>query len=151
MNKTVERIINLINNKGIEQKTFVQAIGVKTNAVSDWKSGRTKSYTKYLDKIANYLGVSVNYLVGNEVYQNETLSKHEQELIEAYRNQLEMQQAVDRLLGITEIPPQRIVQTKEPELEVKYARSDNLAEMTPRKLTKEQWDALENGEDVKLN
>lgn len=66
MNKTVEKIINLINSKGIEQKTFAEAIGVKSNAISEWKSGKTKSYIKYIDKIADYLDVSVNYLLGTE-------------------------------------------------------------------------------------
>lgn len=91
------------------------------------------------------------------------LSAEEKRLVLAYRNQPNMKEAINRILGIDNEPlimmkktqeqPSQIVQTKAPilEPEVKYARSDNLAEMTHRKLTKEQWDTLENGEDVDLN
>ena len=63
---TIERIIGLLEEKGIEQQQFASAIGVGKQKISEWKSGKTKSYMKYIDKIAEYLCVSTDYLLGNE-------------------------------------------------------------------------------------
>lgn len=63
-NIVLERIINLINAKGISEKQFLQAIGLNLTAMSDWKKGRNKSYLKHINKISDYLEVSVDYLLG---------------------------------------------------------------------------------------
>ncbi len=63
---TIERIIVLLEERGIEQQQFASAIGVGKQKISEWKSGKTKSYMKYIDKIADYLSVSTDYLLGND-------------------------------------------------------------------------------------
>ncbi|MCH5199139.1 MAG: helix-turn-helix transcriptional regulator [Oscillospiraceae bacterium] len=40
-------------------------LGITKNVISDWKSGKNKSYMKHLDKIAEFLGVSVDELLGS--------------------------------------------------------------------------------------
>lgn len=62
--ETMHKIVSLIEETGCEQKDFCKAIGIKPSLMSDWKSGRNKSYPKYLPQIANYFGVSVDYLLG---------------------------------------------------------------------------------------
>jgi len=61
---SLERILNLLKQKGIKDQILIQAIGLNKSAMSDWKSGRSKSYKKHIDKIADYLGVSSDYLLG---------------------------------------------------------------------------------------
>jgi transcriptional regulator with XRE-family HTH domain len=68
-------IDGLIREKGIEQKEFCNAIGVLPQVFSDWKSGRNKSFHKHLSKIADYFGVSVDYLLGTEAQKNPAISK----------------------------------------------------------------------------
>lgn len=63
---TIERILELLKQKGIEQQRFASDIGVTKQKISEWKSGKTKSYMKYLDIIAEYFNVSTDYLLGNE-------------------------------------------------------------------------------------
>lgn len=63
---TIERIIKLLEDRGIEQQQFASAIGVGKQKISEWKSGKTKSYMKYIDKIADYFSVSTDYLLGND-------------------------------------------------------------------------------------
>lgn len=58
-----DRIFCLLKERGIEQKKFAQKVGVSDKTVSAWKTGRAKSYTKYLAKIAETLSVPVEYLV----------------------------------------------------------------------------------------
>ena len=60
MDTTIERILNLLKTKGIKDKD----IGIYSSALSEWKSGKSVSYKKHIDKIAEYLGVSVDYLLG---------------------------------------------------------------------------------------
>ena len=106
----IQNIIKLLKEQGKTQKSLTDYLGITQNAFTDWKSGRIKSYTKHLPKIADYLGVSVDYLLGNEnapqkatiliPKSNEALTDHEQLVITAYRNQPAMQPAVDKLLGV---------------------------------------------------
>lgn len=48
---------------------------------SDWKSGRVKSYERYIDKIADFLNVSKSYLLTG--YDEDP---DEMELLRIYRN-----------------------------------------------------------------
>ena len=43
---TLERILNLISQRGILEKQFLLDIGLNKSALSDWKKGTTKSYEK---------------------------------------------------------------------------------------------------------
>lgn len=111
-----------------------------------------------LEPLAKAFNVTPADIVGIADEDNLILSNEEKQLVLAYRNQPEMQKAVNKLLGIAESPPSQIVQTKklppkteEHEPMLRYARTDDLTSTQPRKLTKEQWEELENGEDVDLN
>lgn len=61
---TLETILSLINAKGISEKQFLLDVGLNSTAMSDWKKGRNKSYLKHIDKIADYFGVSIDFLLG---------------------------------------------------------------------------------------
>ena len=61
---TVERIFDLLQKRNIEQKKFAEYLNIRQAAISEWKSGQSKSYNKYIDKIADYFDVSVDYLLG---------------------------------------------------------------------------------------
>lgn len=60
---TVERIFALLTSRHIEQKELAAFLGVRGQTISDWKSGKTKSYKKYIEKIAEFFNVSVDYLL----------------------------------------------------------------------------------------
>lgn len=61
---TVQIIIGLLQETGKMQKELTDYLGITKNAFTDWKSGRIKSYQKHLPKIAEFFGVSVDYLLG---------------------------------------------------------------------------------------
>ena len=63
MSTPVERIFSLLKVKEIEQKEFAQLLGTTDKTVSAWKTGRSQSYTKYLPKISEVLGTTVEYLL----------------------------------------------------------------------------------------
>ena len=73
---TLNKILELLNKQGKQQKDLAEFLGINKNNITDWKSGKSKSYTKYLPQIATFLGVSVDYLVGNVGDLNDELFKH---------------------------------------------------------------------------
>lgn len=62
-----DNIIRLMKKQNKKQKELTDYLGVTKNVFTDWKSGRLKSYQKYLPKIADFFGVSVDYLLGLSV------------------------------------------------------------------------------------
>ena len=61
---TLNRISALLKERGIQQKDLCEYIGLKPQAYTNWKGGSNDSYMKYLPRIAEYLGVSIDYLLG---------------------------------------------------------------------------------------
>lgn len=67
MDELYKRIEDLCDEKGINITKMCQESGVPRATLSDYKSGRRKSIgVKSLSKIAEYFGVSVGYLLGEE-------------------------------------------------------------------------------------
>ncbi len=63
MDSCVERILEAISSLGIDQKSFAQMIGVRPQAITDWKNGKTISYKRHIEKIAEALGTTTEYLL----------------------------------------------------------------------------------------
>ena len=85
---TVEKIFSILNERNINQKTFATAIGVSQGNVTDWKKGRSNPSRDVLSRIASYLNISIDYLLGNEPNSGTEgllLTPQEEELILCYR------------------------------------------------------------------
>lgn len=93
-----ERIKFLSKNRGIIVKKMLIDLGLGENTMSNLKTSMPKADN--LAKIADYLDCSVDYLLGRDEYVQTDLSSEEKELLAAYRSNPDMQQAVNRLLGI---------------------------------------------------
>ena len=59
-----DRIFSVAKEKGIQQKDFAEYLGVKPSVISGWKSGRLRPSVEYISKLADYFGVSTDYLLG---------------------------------------------------------------------------------------
>lgn len=59
-----ERIMTLLQNSSKSQKDLADYIGTKEQTISDWKSGKTKSYTNYIEKIADFFNCTTDYIYG---------------------------------------------------------------------------------------
>ena len=111
-NTVIENIVKLLKEQKKTQKNLTDHLGITQNAFTDWKSGRIKSYNKHLPKIAEFFGVSVDYILGTETVAKKdhdlrsssliknNFTEREWNVINAYRAQPELQTAVERLLGI---------------------------------------------------
>ncbi|MBO4467882.1 MAG: helix-turn-helix transcriptional regulator [Clostridia bacterium] len=69
-----ERIENLCKERGINVTTLCTNCGIPRASLSDFKSGRKKTLSaKTLSLIADYFGISVDYLYGKEVNDENAL------------------------------------------------------------------------------
>lgn len=62
----MNRIRELREQKGLQQKELAVDIGISQPTVSDWESGRKIPSAKSTMKLSKYFGVSVEYLMGEE-------------------------------------------------------------------------------------
>ena len=63
---TLNKIVQILKERKIKQVELTNYLGVSKNIFTDWKSGRNTSYMKHLPQIAEFFGVSVDYLLGKE-------------------------------------------------------------------------------------
>lgn len=160
-----DRLKNLRKSHGMSQAEIANILGLKPRTYVSYENNEREPDSQVLIKIAQLFDVSIDYLLNFSADTNISvpISQREKNIILAYRNQPEMQLAVERLLGVIdqpqmviEKPPPQIVQTKlEPMQQedpmLMAGRRYDGKPTQPRKLTKEQWDLLEQGEDVDLN
>lgn len=59
----LNNIVLQMKKIGKKQKELTDYLGLSKNTFTEWKGGRNKSYMKYLPQIADFLGVSVDYLL----------------------------------------------------------------------------------------
>lgn len=99
MDICLERIIGLLNEKGLKNTDLTSYLGISASAISDWKSGKVQSYQKYIAEISEFFGVSADYILGRTPMHN---GVQWDDLIRQYQLcEPDKQQLVDRLLGIT--------------------------------------------------
>ena len=83
MTNTYELFAKIIEAKGVTPYRVAKDTGLTTVLFTDWKKGKSKPKYDKLKIIADYLGVSVEYLQGIETKQQEILdildSQHDDE------------------------------------------------------------------------
>ncbi len=61
---TLNKILFLLKEQEKTQKDLMDYLGLGKTAFTGWKSGANTSYLKYISKIAEFLEVSTDYLLG---------------------------------------------------------------------------------------
>jgi len=59
----LDKITYMINKRGLTDTQFQELLGLGFGTVSSWRSGKTKSYMRYLSNIAEVLNVTEEYLL----------------------------------------------------------------------------------------
>ena len=62
--EVIDKIFEILKEKNLTAKNMADSIGISNGNISDWKSGKSKPSITVLPKIADYLGVSTDYLLG---------------------------------------------------------------------------------------
>ncbi|MCY7083790.1 helix-turn-helix domain-containing protein [Streptococcus oralis] len=60
------RLKELRLQHGFSQEELAEQIGIKQNSYSDWENGKCKPNYEKLEKIADFFGVSLDWLFGRE-------------------------------------------------------------------------------------
>lgn len=63
-NKTIKTIIELLKEKGLQQKDLTDYLNIHKTTFTSWKRGTSNSYLKCLPEIAKFLNVTPDYLLG---------------------------------------------------------------------------------------
>ena len=93
---TIEIIVEELNKKGVKPSQMMSELGFSSGLFSQWKSGLQKPSSTKLEKIAEYLDCSVDYLLGKPLSES-ALTEDELKLLNSYRQLSE--QDKPRLLG----------------------------------------------------
>lgn len=103
------RLVNLCNDKGTTPTAVVHALNLSSGAVTKWKNGAVPRDTT-LQKIADYFGVSVDYLLGKTdepapAAEKKTapalpLTDAEKMIFISYRSNAAFKEAVDNILRL---------------------------------------------------
>ncbi len=79
-----QRIFLLLKEKSLKQKDLAIQTGISSSAVSDWKKKGTNPAAENLSVIADFLGVSIEYLCTGKERSATSLSLDEQECLEKF-------------------------------------------------------------------
>ena len=72
----LDKVKILCKNKGVSQRKMEQDIGISNGASSKW--GTSSPSIEIVQKLSNYFGVSINYLVTNECNSDTMLNKRDE-------------------------------------------------------------------------
>ncbi len=104
------KILDELRRQKKTGKELEQAIGLGNGAVSRWKYIDKKSYVNYIDRIADFLGVTPEYLqnISEKEVELENLTEVEKKLVLSYRKMEPeerrcMLEAVDIFLNSSEL------------------------------------------------
>lgn len=83
----IERIYETLGKTDKKAYELCEKLGVRTSTMSTWKSRTNDPPAKYMKTIADFLGVSLDYLLtGHEAPVRKTTTPEEDELLELYRS-----------------------------------------------------------------
>ena len=88
--KVLNNIIAELNKQHKKQKELTDYLDLQKNSFTEWKGGRSKSYMKYLPQIADFFGVSVDYLLDDNKKSPDTsldseMSERDRDAARLYR------------------------------------------------------------------
>ena len=82
----IERITETLEKRDKKATDLCDRLGIRTSTMSTWKTRNSDPPAKYIKPIADFLGVSVHYLLTGEEAPARTLTTAEEdELLELYR------------------------------------------------------------------
>ena len=95
----------LLQKYGITSYKVAKEAGVTQTALSNWKSGRSTPSTKTLQKIADFFGVTVDYLMtGKEAEEKEGIqSQKEKRYMEYAKKLIDLKIDLNKLDAIIEM------------------------------------------------
>lgn len=106
-----EHYQKLLDEKGLKNADVSRATGISNMTLSDWKHGKTKPKTETMQKLADYLNVSVDYLVnGKEADINSEFSSEQAELDVKISQDIELKKALKKYFSLSDEKKKHIIE-----------------------------------------
>ena len=107
----IEKVKELLKEKGITKNKLLTDLQLGKNSFVNWESRGTVPSGEVLAKIANYFGVSVDYLLGNEEQKPAPASEDAElaELLEELKTRPEMKMLFSVTKGATKADVEKAV------------------------------------------
>ena len=99
MDKCVERIMLLKSERNVSNKELADYLHIPSSIISEWKSGKSDSYIKYIADISEFFRVSADWVLGRTPIRSG--SKWDELIMQYSLCDEDNLQLVDRLLGLT--------------------------------------------------
>jgi bacteriophage CI repressor helix-turn-helix domain len=97
----IDRIVELLQKKGVSQADICNYIGIKYNVFTTWKTRETDPPTKYLVQICEFLNITLEYLLTGEESKSSNeihlANANETTMLNLFRMLSEKEQ--DRIIG----------------------------------------------------
>ena len=98
---------NLIRarKKKCSQAALAEHLGITQQEISRYERGETKAPINYLLDVADYCGVSIEYILGRSTEQRDLLTAEESELLHLYQaltaaNRMRLHERAETLLSL---------------------------------------------------
>lgn len=138
-----EIFAKLLEEKGLKAADVTRATGIKSPVFSEWKKGKSRPNTEKMIKIANFLGVSIEYLLtGNESKSNtNNLTNRDTKQIEAILSDTEALLKQDGLMfdGNPASPEAIDSILSAMKIGMEMAKQKNKEKYTPKKYKKDWY------------
>ena len=79
------RILDKLYESGRTDKELLKYLDLANGSMTQWKYRRVKSYMKYVNKIAEFLGTTKYYLLNGELRNSEDLTIEEKDFLKKFR------------------------------------------------------------------
>ena len=85
----MNRLREIRRNRGLTQREISEQIGCSVGAYSKYETGSRDPSIIVLTRLADYYHVSVDYLIGRDILEQGSLTKHEEDVLYALRSSSE--------------------------------------------------------------
>lgn len=105
-----EIFLKLLEEKGLNSNQVSKATGISTSTFTDWKKGRSKPNQKNMLKIAEYFGVSLDYLMTGKEPEFDKYSAESAHLVAKIRNDAGLTQALDKYFELSDKKKKHVIE-----------------------------------------
>lgn len=99
----------LLKENGVSAYKVSNATGIGRSTFTDWKSGRSKPKEEKLQKIADYFGVTLDYLVSGE--EKEVSMPEQADLWIAIRKDKKLLEALEKYMSLSDKKKKHVIDT----------------------------------------
>lgn len=101
----------LLKIKGVKTADVCRATGIKSPVFSEWKKGKSKPNTDKLILIAEFFGVSVEYLRTGKEKNDNSYSAENAHLVAQIRMDAELTEALKKYFSMSEEQKKHVIAT----------------------------------------